>query len=74
MDFLKDFLKNVWANEPVRSALYTIVVAIVGSLLVKAGLDSSWTDVIAAALAGAFGVGVTEKLRAKVTPWQPAKS
>ncbi|MBO0878933.1 MAG: hypothetical protein J2P17_00805 [Mycobacterium sp.] len=58
-----NFIKNLWAKQPVRTALYTILSAVVGLLVVQGGLDSNLTEIITGVLALLFGVPVTEAVQ-----------
>lgn len=68
MNFVKEYLKNLWANEPVKAALYPLLAALVGYLLVKAGVDANLEDLILGLVAAALGVPGVKALRSAVSP------
>lgn len=62
------YLKGLWAMEPVRSTLYTILAGLVAVLLTKAGLNSNVGDLIDALIATLLGIPATEIIRSQVWP------
>lgn len=60
-------LKKLWANEPVRLALYPILAALVVAGIAKAGLDSSVATLLITLIAGVLGVPVVSAIRNQVT-------
>lgn len=62
MKFNLNFLKS----EPVRTFEYPALVALVGFLVAKGWVDSSWGDIVTGVVAAALGVPAVEVTRAKV--------
>jgi hypothetical protein len=62
------YLKSLWAMEPVRSVLYTVLTGLVGILLIKAGFTSNVGDLIDAIIAAVLGIPATEIVRSQVWP------
>ena len=63
-------LERLWATEPVRTALYAVIVLVVGMLVARGVIVESLVPVILAGVAGALGVAGTEVARS--IAWAPA--
>lgn len=61
-------LKGLWASEPVRTALYPVIAALVIAGIAKAGLDGSVATLLVTLVAGVLGVPVVSAIRNQVTP------
>ncbi|MCF3941312.1 hypothetical protein [Gordonia tangerina] len=62
-------LKKLWAYEPVRLVLYSVIVAVVGYFVTRGVLNKDLADLlIIPAIAVVMGVPLTEVARSKVTP------
>ncbi|MFF4027015.1 hypothetical protein ACFYY5_29620 [Nocardia elegans] len=69
MTAISNYLKALWAQEPVRGTLYTVLVGLVGFLLVKGGLDGNLATFIDPIIAALLGVPVAAELvRLQVKP------
>lgn len=62
------FLKKLWAQEPVRIAVDSALVGVVGVLAVKYGIDGNTSDLIDAGIAALLGVPAAEVARTQVSP------
>lgn len=56
-------LERLWDTEPVRTALYAVIVLVVGMLVARGVIVESLVPVILAGVAGALGVAGTEVAR-----------
>lgn len=63
-----NYLKMLWKSEPVRVAVYSVVVVLAALLVTKGVADGSTVDFVLAAVAAALGVPAAEVTRSKVTP------
>lgn len=63
---ISNYLKGLWAMNPVRTVLYTIIAGIVAVVFAKFGFTG--TAEIDALIALVLGVPATELIRSQVTP------
>ncbi len=61
-------LQSVWAAEPVRAALYSVGVVLVGALVVKGVVSADVVNYLLAAGALVLGVPAVEVARKSVAP------
>ncbi len=62
------YLKSLWASEPVRATLYTVLAGLVAFLLVEGGLDGNLATFVDPIIAALLGVpAVAEVVRAQVS-------
>lgn len=61
-------MAQLWSREPVRTAIYPMIVLIVAYLVQRGIVDSSTRDFVLALTALALGAAGVEAARAKVSP------
>ena len=64
-------LKKLFASEPVRVLLYSLLTALVATLVTKGIVSSDMSQYLLVAVALVLGVPAVEVARAKVTPIAP---
>lgn len=63
-----NLIKSLWAQEPVRVAVYSALVVLAGLLVAQGVVSGDQSSLILAVVAVALGVPATEIARSKVTP------
>lgn len=63
-----NYLKSLWAKEPVRAALYSVLGVLAGLLVAKGAVSGDVVDLVLAAVATVVGVPAVEVARSQVTP------
>ncbi|AWY05205.1 holin [Gordonia phage Margaret] len=70
---LRALVVRVWHEEPVRTALAPIILALVAAGLARFGVDANVAGLIGVVVLGALGLTAQEIARAKVIPTRKAE-